>query len=316
MRFAVAGRAARRRLRMERAFLVQLRVLRDRMAIGNQSLDSALQDIGRNPGPELGYVLESWSRGGSVTGNIVECGLRSRSPIVEHACTVLIWARTRSLEGLIAAIDDVLIPVGEAQLAVEEESLVTLTQQRAVTFAMSALMIIMFVSIVRVESFRAYYETVAGTIVLLIAVTAFFALIAMLGRIARVLQPGLAGICVASRNRSCIRMANALPYAAVAILVIGAWASGVLLLDLFAPADARAWQRMTHLRGFQTRGSMLQRLARKAPPLTRLQRELDLERLLAQAHSDETPAGFLARSGAIALMTFAALLADSGGASD
>ena len=186
VRFAVAGRAARRRLRMERAFLVQLRVLRDRMAIGNQSLDSALQEIGRNPGPELGYVLEPWAQGGSVTGNIVQCGLRSRSPIIEHACVVLIWARTRSLDGLIAAIDEVLLPVGEAQLAVEEESLVTLTQQRAVTFAMSALMIVMFVSIVRVESFREYYETVSGTVVLLLAGATFFALIAMLGRIARV----------------------------------------------------------------------------------------------------------------------------------
>ncbi|HUZ71017.1 MAG TPA: hypothetical protein VMU65_15015 [Candidatus Saccharimonadales bacterium] len=106
-------------------------------------------------------------------------------------------------------------------------------------------------------------------------------------------------------------MADALPYAAVATLVIGAWASGVFLLDLFAPADARAWQRMTHLRGFETRGSVLQRLARKAPPLTRLQRELDLERLLAQAHRAETPAGFVARTGAIALMTFALLLAAS-----
>jgi hypothetical protein len=188
VRFALAGRAARRRLGMERAFLVQLRVLRDRMAVGNQSLDSALQEIGRNPGPELAYVLEPWAKGGSVTTNIVQCGLRSRSPIVEHACVVLIWARTRSLDGLIAAIDDVLIPVGEAQLAVEEESLVTLTQQRAVTFAMSALMIVMFVSIVRVESFRAYYETANGTIVLLIAVAAFFGLIAMLGRIARVTE--------------------------------------------------------------------------------------------------------------------------------
>ena len=186
VRFAVAGRAARRRLGMERAFLVQLRVLRDRMAVGNQSLDSALQEIGRSPGPELGYVLEPWARGGSVTGNIEECGVRSRSPIVEHACSVLIWARTRSLDGLIAAIDDVLIPIGEAQLAVEEESLVTLAQQRAVTFAMSALMVVMFVSIVRVQSFRAYYETVSGTVVLLLAVAVFFALIAMLGRIARV----------------------------------------------------------------------------------------------------------------------------------
>lgn len=185
VRFLVAGRAARRRLRMERAFLVQLRVLRDRMAIGNQSLDSALQEVGRNPGPELAYVLEPWAQGGSVTGNIVQSGLRSRSPLVEHACTVLIWARTRSLDGLISAIDDVLLPVGEAQLQVQEESLVTLTQQRAVTFAMSGLMTVMFVSLVRVASFRAYYNTVAGTVVLLVAGAMFFALIAMLGRIAR-----------------------------------------------------------------------------------------------------------------------------------
>ncbi len=185
VRFLVAGRAARRRLGMERAFLVQLRVLRDRMAIGNQSLDSALQEIGRNPGRELAYVLAPWAEGGSVTGNIVSSGLRSRSALVEHACAVLIWARTRSLDELIAAIDDVLLPVGEAQLAVEEESLVTLTQQRAVTFAMSALMTVMFVSLVRVASFRAYYDTVPGTVVLLVAVAMFFALIALLGRIAR-----------------------------------------------------------------------------------------------------------------------------------
>ena len=188
LRFAVAGRAARRRLRMERAFLLQLRALRDRMAIANQSLDSALQEIGRDPGPELRHVLEPWAHGGAVAANIVESGLRSRSPMIEHACAVLIWARTRSLDGLIVAIDDVLIPVGEAQLAVEEESLVTLSQQRAVTFAMSGLMTVMFVSVVRVESFRAYFQTFAGTIVLLVAVAMFFALIGMLGRIARVTQ--------------------------------------------------------------------------------------------------------------------------------
>jgi hypothetical protein len=101
---------------------------------------------------------------------------------------VLIWARTRSLDGLISAIDDVLLPVGEAQLQVEEESLVTLTQQRAVTFAMSALMTVMFVSLVRVASFRAYYDTVEGTVVLLVAVAMFFVLIAMLGRIARTVR--------------------------------------------------------------------------------------------------------------------------------
>jgi hypothetical protein len=104
-------------------------------------------------------------------------------------------------------------------------------------------------------------------------------------------------------------MADALPYAAVAVLVIGAWASGVAMLDLFVAADARAWQRMTRLRGFATRGSVLERVARRAPMLRRLQRELDLERLLAQANSDDTPTSFLARTGAVSLMIFAGLLA-------
>jgi hypothetical protein len=107
-------------------------------------------------------------------------------------------------------------------------------------------------------------------------------------------------------------MAEALPYAAIAVLVICAWASGVLLLDLFIAADARAWKRMSHLRGFATRGSVLERAARRTPALQRVQGELDLERLLAQAHSENTPASFLARTGAISLLVFAVLLAMTG----
>jgi hypothetical protein len=183
VRFAVAGRAARRRLRLERAFLDQMRVLRDRMAIGNQSLDTALQEIGRNPGKELAGVLRPLARGGSIVENIVECGVRSRSPIIENACGLLIWARTRSLDALISIVDDVLLPVGEAQLAVAEESLVTLTQQRAVAFAMAALMTLMFVAIVRVDAFRSYYRSVPGSVVLLIAVGMFAVLVASVGRI-------------------------------------------------------------------------------------------------------------------------------------
>jgi len=78
-RFALAGRAAGRRLRMERAFLGQLRNLRDRMAVSNQSLDIALHELGRNPGPDLGYVLAPLARGGSTIANVVEMGVRARS---------------------------------------------------------------------------------------------------------------------------------------------------------------------------------------------------------------------------------------------
>jgi hypothetical protein len=185
-RFAIAGRAAGRRLRVERAFLGRLRDLRDRMAIGNQSLDTALQEIGRNPGPDLEYVLAPLARGGSVLENIIAVGMRARSPVVEYACAVLLWTRSRSLDALIEAIDELLLPVGEAQLAVQEEASVTLTQQRAVTVAMSVLMLVMFAVAVRVDSFRAFYQSVQGNAVLVAVVLLFSLQVALLGVIVRV----------------------------------------------------------------------------------------------------------------------------------
>lgn len=185
-RFAVAGHAARRQLRMERSFLAHLRVLRERMALAHQSLDTALLELAALPPPELAHVLAPLRGGGSIADNIVACGTRSRSALVEQCCAVLLWARTRSLDALIDAIDTVLLPVGEAQLAVEEESLVTLTQQRAVTFAMAVLLAVMLATLLRVASFRAYYETPTGTLVLLIALVLFAVLTYAVGRIVHV----------------------------------------------------------------------------------------------------------------------------------
>ncbi|MGA2282218.1 MAG: hypothetical protein ABSH07_00825 [Candidatus Dormibacteria bacterium] len=184
-RFALAGRAANRRLRMERAFLSQLRDLRDRMAVSNQSLDTALLELGRNAGTDLSYVLAPLARGGSTIANIVEMGIRARSPIVEQAAAVLIWARSRSSDFLIETIDNVLIPVGEAQLAIQEESMVTLAQQRAVTFAMSALIGAMLAIALSVDTLRAYYQSLGGQVVLIIVVLLFAALVVFLGLIVR-----------------------------------------------------------------------------------------------------------------------------------
>jgi hypothetical protein len=186
LRFSLSGRAASERLRMERAFLAELRHLRDRMAVGNQSLDTALQEIGLKPGRVLRHVLSPLARGGPVVDNIVECAVRSRSPIVEQACIVLIVARTRNLDALISAIDDVLVPVADAQLAVQEEALVTLAQQRAVTFAMAGLLGFMFATVMRVDAFRAYYASAQGLVVLALALALFLALVSLLGRIVAV----------------------------------------------------------------------------------------------------------------------------------
>jgi hypothetical protein len=186
VRFALAGRAAKRRLAADRAFLAQMHIVRDRIGVANQSLDTALQDVARNPGRELAYILAPFQQSGSTSANIVACASRSRSAVIECACAVMLWSRTRSLDALLDVMDHVLFPVAEAQLALEEESLVTLSQQRAVSFAMAGLMLFMFLSIVRVDSFRVYYQTATGTIVLLLVVVLFAALLALLGKIARV----------------------------------------------------------------------------------------------------------------------------------
>lgn len=183
LRFALAGRAAARRLRMERAFLAELRHIRDRIAVGNQSLDTALLEVGLDPPRELRYVLSPLAGGGPVGETIVECALRARSPVIDQACMALVWSRTRSLDALISAIDDVLLPVGESQLAVQEESLVTLAQQRAVIFAMAALMGFMFATVMRVDVFRSFYQTGEGAAVLLLVAASFLGLVAMVGRI-------------------------------------------------------------------------------------------------------------------------------------
>jgi hypothetical protein len=183
--FAFSGVAANRRLRMERAFLGELRNLRDRMAVSNQSLDTALQEMGRRPSAELAVVFAPLSDRGSTLANVVEMGRRARSPIVEAAVAVFIWARSRSSEFLIQSIDSVLLPVGEAQIALEEERMTTLSQQRAVTVAMAALLGVMLFLVLRIDSLRAFYQSFVGQIWLLVAFGVFALLVAVLGALVR-----------------------------------------------------------------------------------------------------------------------------------
>jgi NADH:ubiquinone oxidoreductase subunit K len=86
---------------------------------------------------------------------------------------------------LIQTIDTVLIPVGEAQLAIQEESMVTLAQQRAVTFAMSSLLVVMLAIALGVDTLRAYYQSFAGQVVLIVVALLFSVLVVALGLIVR-----------------------------------------------------------------------------------------------------------------------------------
>ena len=104
-------------------------------------------------------------------------------------------------------------------------------------------------------------------------------------------------------------MAEAIPYAAFALFAIGAWVGGVVLLDVFTPPTLAPGDGC-HICGDSQRAVRhSSEWRRRAPMLKRLQTELDLERLLGQANSDDTAAVSSRRTGAISLMTFALLLA-------
>ena len=63
--------------------------------------------------------------------------------------------------------------------------MVTLAQQRAVTFAMSSLIVVMLAIALSVAQLRAYYQSVGGQVVLVIVGLLFAALVAFLGLIVR-----------------------------------------------------------------------------------------------------------------------------------
>ncbi|MBV9099471.1 MAG: hypothetical protein JOZ46_12175 [Candidatus Dormibacteraeota bacterium] len=107
-------------------------------------------------------------------------------------------------------------------------------------------------------------------------------------------------------------MADAVPYAVVAVVAIVVWFAGLTALDVFTPPDVRAWRRLATLRRFRTPSSRLERAVEQSPALKRLQHELDLQRLLAMADRRESPLSFIAKTAALTFGVLAALLtADS-----
>jgi hypothetical protein len=101
---------------------------------------------------------------------------------------------------------------------------------------------------------------------------------------------------------------DSLPYLLCAAAVICAWIVGLVMLDAFTTDDVRAWRRLSGLRGYTTLRSRLARRASRSRPLRRVQRELDLERMLAVTQRQATPLGFLVQSVAIALAAFSILM--------
>jgi hypothetical protein len=181
----LAGRAAQRRLRMERAFSGLLVELRNLMQLSNLALDRALREAARNPAPELAHILAPMAGDEPIGNSLTEIARRARSPLADLIVSSLLIARTHNPRALVRVIDEVLIPVLDVTVAVQEENHATVAQQRAASIAIGVIMLVLFAAVVHVPSLHAFYDSPSGQVVLLTVAAMYLGLVWLIGHVTR-----------------------------------------------------------------------------------------------------------------------------------
>lgn len=183
--WALAGAIARRRLRVERALTSLALALRNLMRQSNLALDRALREAARSAPPELVQVLAPLNGDTSVADALCEIARRARSPLADLLVTALLVARTHNPMALVNVTDEVLLPLMEQAVAIQEENLATVAQQRAAAVAIGLIMAVLFVAVVRVPSMHAFYEGAPGQLILLAVAAMYAGLVWAIGQVAR-----------------------------------------------------------------------------------------------------------------------------------
>jgi hypothetical protein len=186
--WVLAGRAARRRLDMERALAGLVVEIRDLMRQSNLALDRALREAARGPMPELRHVMAPLAGDEPVAECLVEVARRARSPLADLVVTALLIARTHNPAALVRVIDEVLRPLLEVSVDVQEQNHATVAQQRAAAVAIGAIMAVLFVAVMRVPSMQAFYLSAIGQVVLLAVIGMYLGLVWAIGQVVRPLR--------------------------------------------------------------------------------------------------------------------------------
>jgi len=184
----LAGRAAKRNLSLERSLSRLVIEIRDLMQQSNLALDRALREAARGPAPELRYVLAPLAGDESVADSLVEVARRARSPLAHLVITAPLIARTHNPMALVQVIDDVLCPLLDVSVEVQQENQATVAQQRAAALAIGVIMCLLFAAVMRVPSMHVFYGSAPGQVVLLTVFGMYFGLVWVIGQVARPLR--------------------------------------------------------------------------------------------------------------------------------
>jgi hypothetical protein len=184
----LAGRADRRRLDMERALAGLVVEVRDLMQQSNLSLDRALREAARGPAPELRHALAPLGGDEPVSVCLIEVARRARSPLADMVVSALLIARTHNPMALVRVVDEVLRPLLEVSVEVQEENHATVAQQRAAALAIGVIMAVLLAAVMRVPSMQAFYVSAVGQLVLLAVFAMYLALVWVIGKVGRPLR--------------------------------------------------------------------------------------------------------------------------------
>jgi hypothetical protein len=184
----LAGRAARRRLTMERALAGLVAEVRDLMRQSNLALDRALREAARGPAPELRHVLAPLAGDQPIATSLAEVTRRARSPLADLVVTALLIARTHDPMALVRVVDEVLLPLLQVSVEVQEENHATVAQQRAAALAIGVIMALLLAAVMRVPSMQAFYLSPQGQLVLLAVFAMYLGLVWAIGQVARPLR--------------------------------------------------------------------------------------------------------------------------------
>jgi hypothetical protein len=181
----LGGRVAKRRLAMDRAVIAMTREVANLMQQSNLSLDRAIREVARNPAPELSGLLAPLRSDRSIPECMAEIGRKARSPLVSMFCIAVLVARTHDPAAFVKVAEQVLVPVLDIAIEVQEENHATVAQQRAAAIAIGVVMGVLLFAVMRVQTMHDFYAGFAGEVVLLIVVLSYLGLVWLIGQIAR-----------------------------------------------------------------------------------------------------------------------------------
>jgi hypothetical protein len=181
----LAGRAAQRRLDMERALAALVVEVRELMRQSNLALDRALREAARSPQPQLRDVVAPLMLDLPVADCLAEVAHRARSPLADLIVTAFLIARTHNPVALVRVTDEVLQPLLEVSVGLQEENQATIAQQRAAALVIGLIMAVLFAALMRVPSMQAFYTSAAGQVVLLGVFAMYLGLVWLIGQVAR-----------------------------------------------------------------------------------------------------------------------------------